>query len=308
MTKYFIITVDTEGEGGWSWQPGTPISTENSLYIERFQELCDRFHFPPVYLTNWEMINEPRFVEKAIEWEKDGRCEIGIHVHAWSNPPEYKLNRVYSGTDYLIEYPEEIMREKFKILYNQIRHVVGHPPYTHRAGRWAMDERYFKILEEYEILVDCSFTPGISWKNNVGATIGGTDYSNSLHSAHYIGSILEVPMSVKRMHTWGRGSYKHKLKGYILGKNVWLRPAGNLAHEMIDLIKEKEKSGEADYVEFMIHSNELMPGGSPYFKTSEDIEQLYKTMEKVFAYAKTLGYEGVTLHNYYRMKNESKDF
>lgn len=34
-----------------------------------------------------------------------------------------------------------------------------------------------------------------------------------------------------------------------------------------------------DYVEYMLHSSEYMPGGSPTFKNKQDIEQLYVDLE-----------------------------
>jgi hypothetical protein len=39
---------------------------------------------------------------------------------------------------------------------------------------------------------------------------------------------------------------------------------------------------QLDYIEFMLHSSELMPGGSPTFPTAGDIEQLYKNLETLF--------------------------
>lgn len=42
-----------------------------------------------------------------------GRGEVGMHLHAWNSPPEHDL----TGDDwrwqpYLIEFSDEIMREK----------------------------------------------------------------------------------------------------------------------------------------------------------------------------------------------------
>jgi hypothetical protein len=35
-------------------------------------------------------------------------------------------------------------------------------------------------------------------------------------------------------------------------------------------------------VEFMVHSSELMPGGSPRFRTAAAIERLYASLEVLF--------------------------
>lgn len=46
-SKYFIITIDTEGDNLWEWKEGTPIGTENVKYLSRFQELCSQYRFKP---------------------------------------------------------------------------------------------------------------------------------------------------------------------------------------------------------------------------------------------------------------------
>ena len=60
--KYFIITIDTEGDNLWDWRIGKIINTENVSYLNRFQELCNTFSFKPVWLTNYEMLSDQRYV------------------------------------------------------------------------------------------------------------------------------------------------------------------------------------------------------------------------------------------------------
>ncbi len=135
MSKKFIITVDTEGDNLWNWRAGDSVSTENSRYIPRFQELCDKYGFKPVYLTNYEMAGCDRFMDRAVEWQNNGACEIGVHLHAWNNPPSYPLRKMYEGQDYLIEYPEEIMRAKFDAVYSLIKSKTGNTPPSFLTAR-----------------------------------------------------------------------------------------------------------------------------------------------------------------------------
>ena len=51
---------------------------------------------------------------------------------------------------------------------------------------------------------------------------------------------------------------------------------------MIGLV-ERAMEEEASYVEFMLHSSELMPGGSRRFPTKRSIERLYDHLERLFA-------------------------
>ena len=144
--KKFIITIDTEGDGLWDWKQGDRITTENAKYLSRFQSLCNEFGFKPVWLTNYEMINDPTYVDFIAEVERDKLGELGMHLHAWNNPPEYDIKTVQNGAPYLIEYPVEIMEAKITVLTELIKKRTGITPISHRAGRWAMNDEYFRLL------------------------------------------------------------------------------------------------------------------------------------------------------------------
>jgi hypothetical protein len=51
----------------------------------------------------------------------------------------------------------------------------------------------------------------------------------------------------------------------------------------------------------MLHSSELMPGGSARFDSSAKIEKLYEDIESVFEKSKNLGFTGATTSEYRRV-------
>lgn len=305
--KYFIITVDTEGDNLWHYNKGKEIRTLNAIYIPRFQDLCNKYGFKPVYLTNYEMIVDDVFVNYIKDIAGSELCEVGIHIHAWNNPPMYQLENAITNNPYLIEYPEHIMRKKFSLTYDLISKKIGIPPTSHRAGRWAMNDCYFKILKDYNILVDCSYTPHIDWSKNIGAYSGGSDYRYVCEKPSLINGVLEVPVTVlptrelNKMNLIDTLYYLKKFRSLPF-KKIWLRPAQTSVNDMIRLLDVYSQKSEMDYVEFMIHSSELMPGGSPYFPNKDAVESLFDGMDHVFLYAKKLGYEGITLKDYYDLK------
>ncbi len=301
--KYFIITVDTEGDNLWAYKNGDRISTENTKYIPRFQELCEKYDFKPVYLTNYEMLCDDDYVQYIKDKEAANLCEVGFHLHAWNNPPLYELKAEHNGNPYLIEYPDDIMKAKFDCLYNIFCKKIGHKPISHRAGRWAMDDRYFNLLEEYNLKVDCSVTPGIDWSNNMGETRGGVNYKDAPKGTHYIGRILEVPPTIRTTHLPIYGSIKHRIKTVLLGEKLELRPATCSLKQMKFLAEQIRKGKGCNYIEFMLHSSELMPGGSPYFPNQKSINTLYRDMDSLFRHIQTLGYKGITLADYYHTTN-----
>ena len=308
--KNFIITVDTEGDNLWHYEQGKEVTTRNASYIPRFQYLCEKYGYKPVYLTNFEMANSTEYCDFAKTVLLNGNAEIGIHVHAWNNPPLHKMKgKDHGGNSYLIEYPDNIMYAKFKTTYDLIKNRFGITPKSHRSGRWAMDERYFRLLEQFGIIADCSYTPGISWTTATGQTVGhGSDYSKSPQTAHIVGKVLEVPMTIRHFnHYFGSGSLKHRLKTLLVGGHIWLRPALCSFSEMKHLVSVVHKEEDNDYLEFMIHSSELMPGGSPYFTTAKQIDVLFVKMESLFDYVANLGYQGVTLADYALQHSDLKE-
>jgi hypothetical protein len=313
---FFIITIDTEGDNLWA-QPRS-ITTENARYLQRFQTLCERFAFKPVYLTNFEMANESVFQAFGRDVLRKGTGEIGTHVHAWNNPPLTPLtgddNRYHP---YLLEYPEAVMREKFLVTHRLLEAVFQTPMVSHRAGRWAFDAHYARLLAEYRYHSDCSVTPGISWRTTKGnpAGQGGTDYRTFPRHAYFLNldhidragqsTLLEVPMTTRFKY----GVLTNVAKNFVArcrGKPdtpsiTWLRPRGDNLAAMQKLATRVLAEPASDYIEFMLHSSEFMPGGSPTFQTAAHIEKLYTDLEVLFSWLATRC-RGATLEEYYQFK------
>ena len=310
--KSFIITIDTEGDNLWTWSLGRSITTDNVKYLPRFQLLCDKYGFKPVWLTNFEMVSNPEFVAFTKAVLREGRCEVGMHLHAVNNPPLFDLEVKYPANfPYLIEYPEEVVFQKVHSLHNLLENTYDEPILSHRAGRWALNKYYMQCLIKEGLKIDCSVTPGISWLSTFGITDGskGSDYSKAPESPFYIDrdkQMLEVPVSIRTVHFSDNDfrsvhSLLSGIKHKVLGYKAWLRPNGQNLNEMLHLASSI-KDEKSDYLMFMLHSSELMPGGSPTFKTNEQIDKLYSDLDILFAYISSFS-EGRTLREYRNMTN-----
>lgn len=293
MNKSFVITVDTESDNQWDVKKSQ--ETQNAMFIPRFQELCEKYLFKPVYLVDYSMANDEFLVDYLNERCKQGMCEIGMHLHAWDTPPFYDLDTKKDTRPYLIEYSYEFMEKKIQMLDSILRSKFDCDIISHRAGRWAMNEDYFTLLQKYGYKIDCSYTPGIDWSKVIGGTRGGTDYSKAMCTPwiHSSTGILEVPVTVRKIRYMNRFSIREIAKG-IIGRKVWLRPALYSNDEMKKVIS----LNKTNISEFMMHSSELMPGGSPYFETKEDIEKLYERLDEFFAFA-SISHKGKTLSELY---------
>jgi hypothetical protein len=62
---------------------------------------------------------------------------------------------------------------------------------------------------------------------------------------------------------------------------AWLSPAESTLDAMTRAAQGARNSG-VEHLELMLHSSELMPGGSPSFPRVTDIEQLYVSLRTLF--------------------------
>ena len=298
----FIITVDTEGDN--LWERPREITTHNAAFLPRFQALCERFRFKPVYLTNYEMAMSEVFLDFARDAVARDACEIGMHLHAWNSPPIEPL----TGDDfyhqpYLIEYPDKVMKEKIHVMTALLEEKFDRKMVSHRSGRWAFDGRYAAMLLREGYLVDCSVTPGVNWSANAGDPQGqgGSDYTSFPESPYFLspidvsvpsqGMLLEVPMTVNssRLFRWSPSLYRmpvlRRFARKISPARRWLCPVPLLERRndraMVQLARSARARG-ATHMEFMLHSSDLMPGGSPSFPGVSDIERLYDQLATLF--------------------------
>lgn len=308
----FLITIDTEGDNLWRNRSGE-VTTRNAGYLARFQQLCEKYRFKPTWLTNYEMAIDPVYIEFARDVIARQTGEVGMHLHAWNSPPAFDL----TGDDwrfqpYLIEYPSDEMHKKIAYMTQLLEETFETKMLSHRAGRWAFNETYARLLIEFGYRVDCSVTPRVNWAFSPGAPQGkgGSDYTHFPRHAYYLdpeaisrpgnSPLLEVPMSIQYKHSGVMNGLKQgydRLRGKQRSPSVhWLRPTGGNVQQMIG-VAEKTLAEGADYVEFMLHSSEFMPDGSPTFKDAADIDRLYDDLEQLFSWlhART---QGMTLAEY----------
>jgi hypothetical protein len=310
----FLVTVDTEGDNLWS-RPRT-ITTRNAEYLPRFQSLCEKYGLKPTYLTNWEMANCSAFVELGKEVIRRGTGEIGMHLHAWNSPPAFALTPDDDRFQpYLTEYPAEQIREKVKAMTDRLAEMFGRRPTSHRAGRWGFDATYARILIEHGYTVDCSVTPNVSWQFCKGdpARRGGPDYTEFPESPYILdpsdisrpgtSPLLELPVTVIRTRRYPAPVElaRRGLAGSFFGtvamrkafpNTAWLMPTGTNGPALLQVLDTVRRE-RRPYAQFVIHSSELMLGGSPKLPDEPAIDALYADIEALFQAAS--GFTGQTL-------------
>jgi hypothetical protein len=298
----FLVTIDTEADNVWARSDS--VTTTNSRYIPRFQQLCESYGLRPTYLTTWEMAECPAFQEFARDVIARDAAEIGMHLHAWNTPPLTPLtDDDKRHLPYLIEYPRELMAAKIEALTHKLRETFRVPVTSHRAGRWGFDATYARLLVEHGYHVDCSVTPDVSWASSPGdpRRNGGPDYAGyptgpyplDLQDTRRAGSspLLELPVTTFRQRhprfverargLLEPGGLPARVMNRLLPTALWIRPNGRNGRSLPRLLT-RAVAERRDYVQFMLHSSELLPGGSPTFRSARRVEALYRDLERLF--------------------------
>jgi len=326
---YLLITIDTEGDNPWAGK-GCDKFTQNARFLPRFQQLCETFDYKPTYLTTYEMAKDEFFAEFARDAIRRQTCEIGAHPHPWSSPPAYDL----TGDDmkyhpYVTEYPQDIIREKVKALTEVLQNTFDTTVCSHRAGRWGFNEVYANILTDLRYKVDCSVTPFETWKSSKGtpAGTGGPDYRHFPAEPYFLDDkdisqpgdspLLEIPVTV--IPRYGRMLWaiynnvipqaskpaRFAFKKIFGPSSQWFRPARGKLPTLMK-VAERTLESNADYIMFMLHSCEFMPGGSPQFRNKEEIDALYEAIQQVFQWLYEHGVKGLTCQQFYNVFTAEK--
>lgn len=313
----FVITVDVEGDDVWTWRP--EVTTQNALFLPRFQKLCEKYGLRATYLVNYEMIEDRNCQAFVRDVVRRGVGEIGCHIHPWNSPPFDERGELWDHV-YMYELPTEAIHEKLELLTRRVADIIEQVPISHRAGRWGLDERVVRVLVDLGYLVDCSVTPGVSWRRYKGAGNGngGPDYWGFPERPYFVdpsdirrsgtSPLLEVPVTVKPNYWSGLQRFHHVIEDSLAGK-VFRRVAGppfsrfcldvNGADSLLEIV-DWAFDRDLPVLELALHSSELMQGGSPISKTEEHVESLYKNLVALFERMSRSRVVSMTLAEYRR--------
>ncbi len=300
MQIKFLVTIDTEEEREWGsdYLDHTHYTVENIQFLKPLQQLFNKYGVKPTYLIDYPVANNKKAAAILKGFQDTDRAEIGMHLHPWVNPP-YEEERTVANS-FPSNLPPELQFKKMKLLTDVIAEAVGQRPVTYRAGRYGFNESSVSVLEELGYLVDTSIVPFREGKKDFEPSFGWLSDSepyflnpgNIKESGN--SKLLEVPLTVgfskkvpgllAKYYTGLPNIGLRRIMKKILDIDLyWLRPSYASLRQMIQLSEAQIASG-ASYLNMMFHSNELMPGGSKYNKTQEDVDRYLKRLDDYFSY------------------------
>jgi peptidoglycan/xylan/chitin deacetylase (PgdA/CDA1 family) len=199
--------------------------------------------------------------------------------------------------------PLETQIAKTEVLTSALADLLGKRPVVFRAGRWGLDRSTAAAIVECGYRVDCSVTPGRSWRESLGATHVGAPYDvyrMDPSQDHRIpvpgGALAEVPVS------WGYTQRNWTLAHHInvlLDWPVLRRSRASRVGALLHLVNHAVLSPEIEPVDDMfrlvrqllakgvrhlhltLHSSSLLPGLSPFTPTADSVELVYQRLGQI---------------------------
>jgi len=269
-----IVVIDTEEEFDWNKPVDRSATSVVAMqYINRVQDIFDEYGIKPCYVIDYPIASQQDSYQHLVEIFKDGRCEIGAHLHPWVTPPETEMltpENTYPGNlEKSLEY------EKLKNLTGVIQQNFNLQPTIYKAGRYGFGANTQNILKQLGYQIDLSYCPSFDH----GAD-GGPDYSRAHAEPFWLDDeekLLEIPVSGSFVGSAGAGSRalfnfaqgykKFKVPGILsrLGvvDRLVLTPEGYTHEEHVKITKFLYRKGVRTFT-WSFHSPTVMPGTTPY--------------------------------------------
>lgn len=284
------LVVDTEAEFDWS-KPFARhlVRVSNIAAQEAGQAVLERHGLRPIYVIDYPVATDPSSIAALRAIRERGACEIGAHLHPWTNPPFTETVSV--ANSYPGNLSPELEEAKLVNLIDAIERGFGFPPRFYKAGRYGIGPNTLALIARHGIEVDFSILPGIDLRGQGGPDLRG------LRAVPYLAGeppILSLPMSrghIGPLVRFGCSINRAldtefaksiRLRGVVsrLGAfaTVSLTPEGVTSQELVRLATTLVHAGHKTLV-MHYHSPSLAAGHTPYARTESDVAKLLERVD-----------------------------
>lgn len=293
----FIVFVDTEEEFDWTKpRSRNSVSTSAASALPEFQALADAHRVRPCYLADYPIAANEASASMLRQLVVGGNCDVGTQLHPWVNPPFDE--EVTTFNSFAGNLPVDLERAKLTSLTEHIERSIGIRPTVYRAGRYGIGPNTAALLEEAGYRMDVSVRPYFDYSFE-----GGPNFRRHDPRPYWVGpngNILEVPLGVT--HTGPLRRFGRLLKGKgqaIEARSAFLARSGLLtrialtpedmplddARKAVDLMLQDG----LQLLSFSFHSPSLVPGHTPYVRTSADLSAFYNWWDVMFRHLNSSG-------------------
>jgi hypothetical protein len=293
---HLAIVIDTEEEFDWS----RPLAranrrVRNLLCQEPAQRVFDAHGAMATYVIDHAVTEDLAAAAVMRRYSETGRAVIGAHLHPWLAAPPLEV--LTPATSYAGNLPADLERAKIAHLTRAVTRAVGTRPRIYKAGRYGFGPATAGILADLGYAVDSSMVAHSRFSDD-----GGPDYTAVDSSPRWLAcqpDILELPTTAgfagvarragPRLFGLVAGPWGGRLRvpGVLarsgLMERIRLTPEGTTLDEMRRLTDTLVDDGCRAFC-LAYHSSSLLPGGSPYAKTSLDVDELVARLAGYCAY------------------------
>ncbi|HET8635786.1 MAG TPA: glycosyltransferase [Acidobacteriaceae bacterium] len=257
--------------------------------------IFERFAVVPTYMVDYPVATQDAGRAPLQELLQQGYCDIGSQLHAWVTPPF--VEAVTNRNSYPGNLSPALELEKIRRLTESIESAFGVRPRIYRAGRYGAGVRTGDILKHLGYLADSSVMAKWDFSDHQGP-----DYTHISSEPYWIDEdrqVLEIPASAAVV---GKLSpLPHALERLVFGttgnrigipgltarlgllERIKLTPEGIAIHEAKRLVQCLMAQGQKVFV-LTYHTPSLVPGNTPYVRTSSDLERFLRWLEEFYAF------------------------
>lgn len=264
---YVCFSLDVEEEGLFSgrYQSRRP-SVDNVALLPELAPVSKEMGLPLTLFCSHAVFANARACEFLNKMKDECGAEIGAHLHHWSTPP-YDAHDEGGGSPRKTHaLPAELLAARLESLLEAGRNVQDKPITSFRMGRWDLKAALLPLLASAGIKVDSSICPLRAFKNGPDHFLAPADpYWIKLDDGN---KILEAPITQISLipalaPLWYRGACGRNALDLFhffgaasanpMWHNSWAMRLAAWLHS--------RRGGK--FLNFFLHSSELMPGGCP---------------------------------------------
>lgn len=293
LPPQLMVVVDTEEEFDWRAEPDPNADAVMAMdFIGRVQDIFDRYGVTPCYVIDYPIASKPGGYRKLKAYAREGRCEIGAHLHPWVNPPV--VEALTRPNTYPGNLPAELEWKKLEQLRDTITQNLGVRPVAYKAGRYGFGPNTARTLQELGFSIDLSVCPPLDSRAD-----GGPDYRRFDAWPFWFGdsdnALLELPCtggfvgwaSFVALPVYEASLALKKLRAPgILSRlgavdRLMLSPEGFTSAEHIRLTRALFKRGLRSFT-WSFHSPSVTPGNTEYVQNDQQLKDFFDRFHRFF--------------------------
>jgi glycosyltransferase involved in cell wall biosynthesis len=290
-----VTTVDAEEDFDWSKPFSRSANDVTSMAAQHAaHKIFERYGVVPTYLIDFPVASQPRGYLPLLDYFQAGKCIVGTQLHPWVSPPfteEINIPNSFVGN-----LPRDLEFDKLRILTEAIELAFGVRPRIYRAGRYGIGTNTGEALRRLGYLIDTSVVPQRSFTHENGPDFFGYPPDPWWIDAER--TILEIPITsavigplrrIPGLSPWIFDPRKNRrllpaaLSRSGLLNRIKLTPEGVTEREAKALIRELLARGTR-VLTLSYHSPSLVPGFTPYVRTSADLERFLGWLDGIYEY------------------------